>query len=284
MSHVETLRGLISGDVVVDALGVVDPVGALLARRAGAEVLYLSGAVASAVELARPDLGFLAASDVLAVVARLRRAVDDLPIVVDADTGFGNEVGVMDTVRRYREAGIAALHLEDQVAPKRCGHQAGKQVVSEDDGARKIEAAVAAAAGEILIIARTDAASIDGVDAAIARARRYADAGADLVFIESVDDAATIRSGGFTVPVLVNRSEAAGEQPLPDRSTLAAAGVRLMIHPVSALLAQVRAAEQVYAEILGSGAAHKIPRAAWSEVTDLLDLPGQMSRGDRWAN
>lgn len=269
----QRLRELLAVPTVLHAPGCTDAVTARLVEQASFQVAYVSGAVVSATRLGLPDLGFVGAEDIVAH-ARLVVGATSLPVVADADTGYGNAVHVARTVALYRDAGIAALHLEDQVSPKRCGHMRGKQVIEADEAVRKVEAAVDASAGTIVVIARTDARSVDGFDVAIDRAGRYHEAGADLVFVEGVstpDDLATVHAALPAAPLVLNRSEAGGDlTPIAD-ADLHDLGVRLVIHPVSALLAAAEAARRTYADITERGAA-STPRMPWDDLNALLGL------------
>jgi 2,3-dimethylmalate lyase len=269
------------------APGCFDAVTARLARAAGFKVVHLSGAVVSATVLGLPDLGFAAATDMVEAATRIATA-SDLPLVADADTGYGNPVHVQETVRRYAAAGVAGLHLEDQVLPKRCGHMADKQLVPMEDMAAKV-AAAAEVPDRPVLVARTDAATVEGLPAAVMRAQRYAEAGADLLFVEGVtaeDDLRAVvhglvEAGCGDVGLVVNRSEAAGEVALPREDILAELGVRLVLHPVAALLAALRAAREVYAALAADTALP--PRATWAELTGLLELPALLAVEAHWA-
>lgn len=242
------------------AAGVVDPATALLAVREGCAALHLSGAVVSASRLGRPDLGFVTGDDIAAVAREITRVVD-VPLVADADTGYGGVLQVARTVELYAGAGIAALHLEDQVSPKRCGHLAGKEVLPLDEAVAKVRAAVDVQA--LTVIARTDALPVLGLDEAVRRARAFADAGAELVFVEG---ARTVHElGAVGLPQVLNRSQAGSTDELTD-DDLRAADVRLVIHPVAAYLAMLEAARAVYAGVAQ-------PLLAWDALTDLLGLP-----------
>jgi methylisocitrate lyase len=257
---------------LVHAPGVVDPVTALLAQAEGFQALHLSGAVASAVLLGRPDLGFVHGSDLAGLAARITRVVD-VPLVADADTGYGGVLQVARTVEDYARAGVAALHLEDQVSPKRCGHLAGKEVLDLDEAVRKVRAAVDV--GAVTVIARTDALSVLGLDEAVRRAQAFAEAGADLVFVEGATTAEQLAAVGL--PQVVNRSEAGTGAFLPDEQ-LRALDVRLVIHPVAPLLAMAAAARAAYREIRSGGRVQGTPRLAWEELTDLLGLPEALAQ------
>ncbi len=246
------------------APGVVDPVTAILAARQGFSALHLSGAIVSATRLGRPDLGFVHADDIAAVARQITRVVD-VPLVADADTGYGGVLQVARTVEEYAAAGVAALHLEDQVSPKRCGHLAGKEVLPIAGAVAKVRAAVDVQG--LAVIARTDALSVLGLDEAVRRAHAYAEAGADLVFVEGAHTADELAAVGL--PQVVNRSQAGTADSLTD-DELTALDVRLVIHPVAAYLAMVEAARATYASLSSGKSA---PMMEWAELTDLLGLP-----------
>jgi methylisocitrate lyase len=246
-------------------------VTALLAAAEGFQALHLSGAVVSAVALGKPDLGWVHASDIAAVAARITSVVD-VPLVADADTGYGGVLQVAATVETYARAGVAALHLEDQVSPKRCGHLAGKEVLDLAEAVAKVRAAVDV--GAVTVIARTDALSVHGLDEAVRRAAAFAEAGADLVFVEGArtpEQLAAVHAAAG-VPQVLNRSEAGTPDGLDD-ATLSELGVALVIHPVSALLAMVAAARATYRAIATRANADGVERVAWDGLTDLLGLP-----------
>lgn len=186
------LRELIAAPTPLVAPGAYDALSARLVEQAGFDVVYLTGFGATASLLGRPDVGLLGAAE---MADQARRFVDavDVPVVVDADTGYGNAVNVVRTMRMWEQAGVAGLHLEDQVTPKKCGHMSGKEVVPTAEMVGKIRAAVAARRDpDLVLIARTDAAAVEGLDAAIARARAYAEAGADVLFVEAPTSVADI--------------------------------------------------------------------------------------------
>ena len=247
------------------APGVVDPVTALLAVQQGFSALHLSGAVVSATRLGRPDLGFVDGTDIADVAAQITRVVS-VPLIADADTGYGGVLQVARTVEDYARAGVAALHLEDQVSPKRCGHLAGKEVLPIEEAVAKVRAAVGVQA--LTIIARTDALSVLGLDEAVRRAHAFAEAGADLVFVEGAHTAEQLAAVGL--PQVLNRSQAGLVDDLDD-ATLESLGVRVVIHPVAALLAMTAAARQVYRDLRATGRSQ--PAATWDELTDLVGLP-----------
>jgi len=247
------LRALLDRGPIIRAPGAFSPLVAMEIERAGFEAVYVSGAVVSA-DLGLPDIGLTTLSEVASRAEQIAAATD-LPTIVDCDTGFGEPMNVARTVRMIEDKGLAGLHLEDQVIPKRCGHLDGKAVVPAGDMVRRIKAAVDARRDpNLLIIARTDARAIEGIDAMIERAGQYVEAGADVVFTEALADAgewskAVSRIGA---PLLANMTEF-GKSELLAAELLAELGVRIVIYPVTTLRAAMKAAGDVLAEIAGSG-------------------------------
>ncbi|SNY66796.1 isocitrate lyase/PEP mutase family protein [Paractinoplanes atraurantiacus] len=264
------LRALLAADRVTHAPGVHDPLTAALLVRAGHRAAHLSGAAVSALTLGRPDLGFMHGTHIAAVAATIVPALGDIPVLADADTGYGNPLHAVWTALAYARAGISGLHVEDQVQPKRCGHLAGKELVPAELAAAKIRA-VAKEVPSIALVARTDAYGVTGLEETIARCAAYADAGADAVFPEGVvrgDDLLRLRDALPGVPLIVNRSEAGKAIALSD-SDLTELGVRLVLHPVSALLAGLHAAAAAYRAIASDGGADPVQRLPWAEFTAL---------------
>jgi methylisocitrate lyase len=263
--------------------GVFCPLVAKLAERLGFRAVYLSGAALSAT-LGLPDIGLTTASE-FADAARAICAATKLPLLCDADTGFGEALNVERTVRMYESAGAAGLHLEDQVMPKRCGHLSGKHLVSADTMAAKVRAAVAARRdGSFVIVARTDARGVEGegFDAAVARARLYVQAGADAVFPEALkgeDEFAAFARALPGVPLLANMTEF-GQSPLLDRAALARLGYRMVLYPVTGLRAALAATRAVLADIHDKG--HQRDRLGEmltrGDLYDLLDYDGYQAR------
>jgi 2-methylisocitrate lyase-like PEP mutase family enzyme len=285
----DRLRALLAGPDVVRLPGVFDAVSAGLAAATGARAVCLSGATVSAVDLGLPDLGFVHGTDIAARASALLPALGDVPLLADADTGYGNALQARRTTQAYAAAGIAGLHLEDQVAPKRCGHLGGKEVVGLDEAASRVRAAAEAGTG-LVIVARTDAMSVLGRDAVVERCRAFAAAGADAVFVEgaSIEDleavSAALAADGRPLPQMYNRSEAGGPVDLgPSDERLARAGVRFVIHPVSALLAAADAVRRTMAAIVGTGHAGGVDRMSWTDLTDLVGLPGLLQDELRYA-
>jgi len=236
---------------IVRLPGAHDALAALLARRAGFEALYLSGAAVSA-SLALPDLGVLTLGELTTVTRAICRA-SGLPLVVDGDTGYGEALNVMRVVAELEDAGAAAVQLEDQVLPKKCGHLSDKRLVTPEEMARKI-AAGAKAARHLRIIARTDAVASEGLEAAIARARLYVEAGAHAVFPEALVSELDFRAFAAAVPVplLANMTEF-GKSPLLPADELARLGYKMVIWPVTALRVAARAMEDCYTLLAASG-------------------------------
>ena len=190
------LRALLAEPAPLIAPGAYDALSARLVEQAGFDAVYMTGFGTSASQLGRPDVGLLSGSEMVDQVRRLVDAVER-PVIADADTGYGNAINVIRTVRAYEQAGVAALHLEDQVMPKKCGHMSGKAVIPRDEMVGKIRAAVEARRDpDLVLIARTDAAAVHGLDDAIDRARAFADAGADVLFVEAPTSEADIEPRG----------------------------------------------------------------------------------------
>ncbi|MBP6899958.1 MAG: methylisocitrate lyase [Burkholderiaceae bacterium] len=249
------LRAAIAAERPLQLPGVGSAYHALLAERAGFQALYLSGGGVAAGSLGLPDLGISTLEDVLVDVRRIT-AASALPLLVDADTGFGpSAFNVARTLRSLERAGAAGLHLEDQVGAKRCGHRPGKEIVACDEMVDRIRAAVDARSDAgFVVMARTDALASEGLEAAIDRARAYVDAGADMLFPEAVGTLEQYRAfcAAVPVPVLANLTEF-GRTPLFGTAELAAAGVALALYPLSAFRAASRAAEAVYQALRRDG-------------------------------
>lgn len=269
------------------APGAFDPLTALLVEQAGFEAAYVSGASVAYTLLGRPDIGLVSASQVADVIARMRDRVC-LPLIVDADTGFGNALNVIQTVRSFERAGAAAIQLEDQTTPKRCGHLAGKELVSVAEMAGKVKAAVdARASAGTLIVARTDAIAVEGFSAAIDRAHAYIDAGADVIFVEAPQDEAqmaAIASGpGLRVPALANMVEG-GKTPLKTKAELEAIGFRLVITP-GALARAMAWQAQRFLETLkadGATAGFRDRMLDLSGLNGVIGLNEQVALGQRY--
>ena len=250
-------RAALDAERPLQIVGAVTAFSAMLGERAGFKALYLSGAGVANSSFGLPDLGLTTLNDVCEDVRRLT-AASALPLLVDADTGFGGGAfNVARTVRELARAGAAGCHLEDQVAAKRCGHRPGKELVGADEMCDRIKAAAdARGTDSFVIMARTDAAADEGVPAAIERARAYVAAGADTIFAEALrtleDYRAFTGALGADVPVLANITEF-GQTPLFTVEELGGVGVRMVLYPLSAFRAMARAAEGVYRDLRKTG-------------------------------
>lgn len=250
------LKHRLTQEKILAAPGVYDGLTAALAAQAGFEALYLSGAAVAYTRLGRPDIGLSTLSEMADTMALIRDRVD-LPVIIDADTGFGNALNAQRTMRLYERAGANALQVEDQTFPKRCGHLSDKSLISTDEMTGKIAAmADARASEETLIIARTDAIGVEGFDAAVERAEAYVEAGADVLFIEaprSGDELVrTAEMFAHRVPLLANMVEG-GTTPMKDTGTLQEMGFSIAIFPGGIVRALARTAQDYYTSLQANG-------------------------------
>lgn len=251
-----SLKTRLASDKILVAPGVYDALTAALAAQAGFEALYLSGAAVAYTRLGRPDIGLTSVSEMADTMALIRDRVD-IPVIIDADTGFGNALNAQRTIRLYERAGAHALQVEDQTYPKRCGHLAEKSIIPTTEMVGKIAAmADARANDDTLIIARTDAVAVEGFDAAIDRAEAYVEAGADALFIEalrSVDEMKTVTERfKDRVPLLVNMVEG-GATPIQNASFLNDLGFSIVIFPGGIVRALAHTAEAYYQSLMATG-------------------------------
>ncbi|MBF6158736.1 methylisocitrate lyase [Nocardia cyriacigeorgica] len=247
------LRAGLAADRILRLPGAFNPLVATLIQELGFEGVYVSGAVMSA-ELALPDIGLTTLTEVAERGQQIAR-VTDLPVLIDADTGFGEPMNAARTITLLEDAGLAGCHIEDQVTPKRCGHLDGKAVVDRDEMVRRLRAAVSARRDpNFVICARTDARAIEGLDAAIDRAKAYADAGADLIFTEALADAGEFAKfrAAVDVPLLANMTEF-GKSELLSAGTLESIGFDAVIYPVTTLRLAMFAVEHGLREIAATG-------------------------------
>lgn len=272
---------------IVVAPGVYDALSASIAASAGFDTLYLSGAAIAYCRLGRPDIGLVSSTEVAETIALVRDRVD-CALIVDADTGYGNALNVQRTVRLFERAGASAIQLEDQVFPKRCGHLAGKAVISAPEMVGKIKAAVDARhSQETLIVGRTDAAAVEDLDRAIERGRLYAEAGADILFIEAPrtrDDLARVANAlGGTAPLLANMVEG-GNTPLLTKDELAGIGFRLVIFPGGIVRALARTARDYYTNLKahGTNVAFQDRMFDFQELNDMLGTAEMLKNGRRY--
>ena len=233
--------------------GVFDGMSAILAERAGFRAEYLSGSAVAAV-MGLPDLSVTTLTEVAAEVQKIT-SITPIPLIVDADTGFGETMNVSRTVRLLERSGAAGMHIEDQVLPKRCGHLNGKKIVEPDEMIKKIISATQARKDQdFVIIARTDARSVNGIDDAIERARSYIEAGADVIFTEALESPDEFRKFAKSVkaPLLANMTEF-GKSPLMSSKELEKAGYSMVIFPLTAFRATLRTMESVYGKLFMEG-------------------------------
>jgi methylisocitrate lyase len=247
------LRLAVQEERPLQVVGAISAYHAMLAEQTGYRALYVSGGGVAAGSLGVPDLGISSLEDVLVDVRRITYACD-LPVLVDADTGWGGAFNIARTVRELNRAGAAGCHIEDQVAAKRCGHRPNKAIVPLQEMVDRIKAAVDARRDDFVIMARTDAMAVEGMDAAIERAVACAEAGADMIFPEALTELAqyTRFTAAVDVPVLANITEF-GATPLFTTEELASAGASLVLYPLSAFRAMNKAALNVYQAIRNDG-------------------------------
>lgn len=271
-------------DRQIIAPGVYDALTASVAAASGFEALYLSGGGIAYTRLGRPDIGLVSMNEVVDVIALVRDRVD-LPLIVDADNGYGNALNVQRTVRMFERAGANAIQLEDQTLPKKCGHLRDKTLISTGEMVGKIRAATDARASEAtLIIARTDAVAVDGLQAAIERARRYAEAGADVLFVEAPQSLADLAEVGRTLagrlPLLANMVDGGETPPLP-AAELDKLGFKLVIFPGGIVRTPLRTMSEYY----GSLAFHRTNRPFagrmlnFTEMNAVLGTPAMLALG-----
>lgn len=254
ISAAAQLRALLRGPEPVQAPGAYDALSARIVAEAGFPVVYMTGYGASAGLLGRPDVGLLSAAEMVDNARRIVLAVDK-PVIADADTGYGNALNVRRTVQSYENAGVAGIHIEDQVTPKKCGHMEDKQLIPASEMVQKLRAAVDTRRDpDFVLIARTDARAVEGIEAAIERGHRYREAGADVIFVEAPQSEAEIEAvaRAFDLPLLFNWADS-GKSPLLPVERLASLGYRLIIYPVSTLFAATKAMMGVVEEIRRSG-------------------------------
>lgn len=283
-----TLKQRLQAAGIVTAPGVYDALSALLVEQAGFQAAYLSGASIAYTRFGRPDIGFLSLDDVASVTRNIRERCPTLPLMVDADTGFGNALNVMQTVRVLERAGASAIQLEDQAMPKRCGHLDGKSVIGTAEMAGKIRAACdARRCDDTLIIARTDAVAVEGMDAALERAERYADAGADVLFVEALrsraDMATAIARLGARAPLLANMVEG-GKTPVLPAQELEEIGFRIAIFPGGTVRALSFALRSYLHSLEGHGTTtpYLDRMLSFQALNDVIGTPEMLALGKQY--
>ena len=279
------LRELLASPGIIVAPGAYDGLSARLIEQAGFEVAYMTGSGAANSLLGQPDVGLTTMSEMANQAARICAAIE-LPVVADADTGYGGPLNVRRTVQEYERAGVAGLHIEDQTFPKRCGHFAGKDVIPLEEMVAKIRAAVAARTDpDLVIIARSDAAAVEGMEAAIARGRAYEAAGADMLFIEAPNTLDQLREIGqsFNVPLIANMVEG-GRTPIVPAAELEAMGFKLVLHAGALLRTAALAMQQTLRFLHESrstlGIEYRL--VTFDERNRITDLDGMLSWADQF--
>ena len=282
-----TIKARLARPEILLAPGVYDALSASLAEQAGFEALYLSGASIAYTALGRSDVGLTTYTEVCEKVAQLRDRVE-IPLIVDADTGFGNALNTERTVRGFERNGANIIQLEDQSFPKRCGHLEGKSLVSSQEMVGKIKAATSARHSEdTLIMARTDAVAVEGFEAALDRAERYLEAGADILFVEAVrsDEQMQIVNKRFAsrVPLLANMVEG-GKTPVKSAEELQALGYSIAIFPGGTVRAVAHLLQNYYASLKATGSTRAFQGAMldFDGLNAVIGTPELLARGKRY--
>jgi len=282
------LREMLARPEPLLAPGAYDSLSARLIEQAGFEVVYMTGFGTSASLLGRPDVGLLSFGEMVDNARRIAHAVD-VPVIADADDGYGSPINVIRTVQEYEAAGVAAIHIEDQVAPKKCGHMQDKHVVEAEEMVQKVHAAVEARhSDDFLIIARTDARAVEGLDRALERARRYREAGADVLFVEapeSEDEVVAVAKAFPGVPLLLNWAEG-GKTPPLSRERLQELGYSLILFPLSALFLATHAMRESLVQLRMHGSPLPIMQrlTGFQEFLDITGLPEIQELDRRFAH
>lgn len=280
------LRRLLQRDDILIAPGVHDPLVAKIVEREGFEAVYMTGYGTTASLLGKPDVGLLTLTEMADRAARLADAVD-IPVIADADTGYGNAVNVARTIREYERAGVACVQLEDQVAPKKCGHMLGREIIPLPEMVGKIRAACDARRDDdLMIMARTDARTNFGIDAALERGKAFEEAGADIVFIESPENIDEMRAitSAFRVPVIANMVEH-GRTPFLSAAELREIGFDLGIFPVSSTYVIAKAVTELMRNLKRDGTTKAVVdrMIPFAEFNDLIGLPEVRDMEKRYA-
>ncbi|QCI67712.1 isocitrate lyase/PEP mutase family protein [Phreatobacter stygius] len=282
----QILRARLQERPVLVAPGVIDPLTAVLAVNAGFEALYLTGAGIAYTRLGMADVGLTTMTEVTEVIARIADKVD-VPLIVDGDTGFGNAITVQRTIRFFERAGAAAIQIEDQTFPKRCGHLRGKDVVPVEEMVGKIKAAVDARVNGLLVIGRTDAGAVEGFERAFERAERYAEAGADIIFVEAPrtneELAAVPKALGGKRPLMANMVEG-GRTPMTPVSELEAMGYDLVVFSAGVVRAMARIARSFYDTLKADGTSDAIRDQMYSfdELAEIVGTTQLLEQGRKY--
>jgi len=273
------LRTLLASPNLIVAPGAYDALSARLIAQAGFSAVYMTGFGTAASVLGQPDVGLLTMSEMVSRASALTGVVGNLPLIADADTGYGNPINVRRTVREYEHAGVAGIHIEDQVWPKKCGHMEGKQVIAMDEMVQKIRAAADARQDpDFVLIARTDAIAVTGFEDALTRGKAYQEAGADVLFIEaprSKQELETIAKTFLDIPLVFNWTDSGKTPPLP-LEEIHALGFKLVVFPVSLLFAATHAMNKLL-EVFKQG---KTPDSFSSQMVTFPQFTEQIGLPD----
>lgn len=285
MSKGAMLRGLFAEKKLVVAPGAHDALTARIIEKSGFKAVYMTGYGQAASHLGCPDVGLLTMTEMVDRARNIAACVD-IPVIADADTGFGNAVNVQRTIREYEAAGVAAIQLEDQVSPKRCGHMLGREVINMAEMVGKIKAAVEARRDEgMMIIARTDARTVHGIDEAMARGKAYEEAGADIVFIESPENVDEMRriNQEINVPTLANMVEG-GRTPLLPNAELEELGFNIVIYPTASTYMTSKAMLDLMEHLMQEGTTKGMmdKMVTFSEFNELIGLSGINELGRKY--
>jgi 2-methylisocitrate lyase-like PEP mutase family enzyme len=271
--HIQALRMLLDRQKGVLVPGAPNALAARIVADLGFKAIYLTGAGLTNMHLGLPDLGFMDLSQVAAHTMAIRGVVD-LPLIVDADTGFGNAINVTHTVRTLEQAGASAIQLEDQHAPKRCGHFSGKELIPAEEMVNKVRAAADARRDGLVIVARTDACAVEGFEAAIDRAGRYIEAGADVTFVEAPETVADLRQvpGRLAAPQVLNMV-LGGRTPIVDEATATEMGFSLVLYANAALQGAVHGMQTTLRTLRDNGVLDEASVTSFAERQRLVDKP-----------
>lgn len=274
MSQANELRRLLQDERIIAAPGAPDSLSARLVQRAGFEAVYMTGFGATATRLGTPDIGLLTQTEMTEHARNMTRAVS-IPVIADADTGYGGPSNIHRTMREYVQAGVAAIHLEDQVAPKRCGQMAGVKLMNREESALRLKAAISARGkDDLVIIGRTDALQAEGIDEALYRAKLYQDAGVDLVFVDGIKKIADVETvarelAGPKVVSIVDGNETTAL----NTADLQEMGFSVVFYALTALLSATRAIEDAFAQLRATGAPEGGPaKHSYADFCEIVDL------------
>jgi carboxyvinyl-carboxyphosphonate phosphorylmutase len=272
------LRQLLNDNGIIVAPGAYDCISAKIVEQLGFSAIYLTGAGMASSRLGVPDIGLMTMTEVVETAKNIVQATN-IPIICDADTGYGNAINLIRTTREFEQTGVAAIQIEDQITPKRCGHTEGKQIIPKEEMVKKIEAFHYAKTTDLVLIARTDAIAVTGFEDAIDRARSYAQAGADILFVEAphtVDEVRRISDELSGTHLLVNIVEKGGKTPSFSTQELERMGFKIAIYPTAAWTAAIKAMRDVLRQLKAKGMLVDVESdlVSFQEMFELVDSPG----------